>query len=94
MKAELLLQERHGEGEDAFVELRIWHVPIPVPSSTHEYKYSLAYVVGGECVLRYDNEAGKGDHKHVGSAEASYNFVGPGKLIADFWSDVDAWRSK
>ena len=34
--------------------------------STHDYKYALAYVVAGQCVIRYDNEAGKGDHKHFG----------------------------
>lgn len=27
-------------------------------------KYSLARVADGACVLRYDNEAGKGDHRH------------------------------
>jgi hypothetical protein len=32
----------------------------------HELWYRLALVVGGKCVLRYDNEAGKGDHRHVG----------------------------
>jgi len=24
----------------------------------HDYKYALAYVVAGQCVIRYDNEAG------------------------------------
>ncbi len=94
MKAELLLQERHEVGDAAFVHLRIWRVPKPVSGSTQEYKYSLAYVVSNECVLRYDNEAGKGDHRHVGLVEEQYQFIGPGQLLADFWSDVDRWRSK
>ena len=57
MKAELLLQERHEVGDHAFAELRVWRVPEPVRGSTHEYKYSLAYVVNEVCVFRYDNEA-------------------------------------
>ncbi|MEJ0077397.1 MAG: DUF6516 family protein [Alphaproteobacteria bacterium] len=48
-------------------------------------------IADGECVLRYDNEAGKGDHRHVGKVEAPYQFQGPEKLLADFWSDVEAW---
>ncbi|MCP5110120.1 MAG: hypothetical protein GY953_04720 [bacterium] len=62
MGAELLLRQRVVVAADAFVELVIWRVPEPVPPSTHEFKYGLAYVVGGRCVLRYDNERGKGDH--------------------------------
>jgi Family of unknown function (DUF6516) len=57
-------------------------------------KYALAYVVKGTCVLRYDNEAGKGDHKHVGSIETGYRFTTPAQLLTDFWRDVDEWRPK
>lgn len=92
MKAELLLRERHQVAPSAFAELRIWRVPQPVRGSIHEYKYALAYVVAGECRLRYDNEAGKGDHKHVGAEEVPYTFTTPAQLLADFWSDVDQWR--
>jgi len=92
MKAELLLRERHQVAANAFAELRIWQVPKTVRGSRHQYKYALAYVVAGECVLRYDNEAGKGDHKHVGAEEMPYTFTTPAQLLADFWSDVDQWR--
>jgi hypothetical protein len=92
MNAELLLRERHQIRTDAFVELRIWRVPGPVRGSTHDYKYALAYVVAGQCVIRYDNEAGKGDHKHFGDVEMPYAFTTPAKLLADFWFDVDQWR--
>jgi len=34
----------------------------------------LAFVVDDECVLRYDNEAGKGDPKHIDAEEAPYVF--------------------
>jgi len=60
-----------------------------VPGSTHLLKYSLALIVRGVCVLRYDNEAGKGDHKHIGELEVPYRFTTPAALIADFWRDVD-----
>jgi hypothetical protein len=73
--------------------LRIWQVPEPVRGSAHSLKYALAYVVSGTCVLRYDNEAGKGDHKHIGAAEAPYRFTTPDKLLADFWRDVDEWEA-
>lgn len=92
MKATLLLGERHQLRDDAFVELKVWQVPRPVAGSAHGYKYALAYVVAGVCVLRYDNEAGKGDHKHLGEAELAYEFSTPGQLLADFWRDVDSWR--
>jgi hypothetical protein len=48
--------------------------------------------VDGVCVLRYDNEAGKGDHFHRGEADASYLFTSLEQLLADFWTAVDDWR--
>lgn len=92
MPAQKLLSERHLLRADAFVELRVWQVSKPVRGSAHSYKYALAYVVAGVCVLRYDNEAGKGDHRHLGSVETAYAFTSPAQLLADFWQDVDRWR--
>ena len=92
MKAEALAQERQAIAEDAFVEIVVWRVPQPVKGSKHRLKYRLALVVAGECVLRYDNESGKGDHRHVGGTETAYTFSGYETLLADFWSDVDTWR--
>jgi len=92
MNAELLLKERLVEGGNGFVELKVWRVPKAVPGSSHAFKYRLAFVVHGVCVLRYDNESGKGDHKHVGDAELPYVFVSPRQLLHDFWRDVDEWR--
>ena len=42
-------------------------------------------------MLRYDNEAGKGDHRHIGDREQSYRFVDPDRLVADFFADVRRW---
>lgn len=52
-----------------FVEVFVWRLPESLSGSTHSFKYRLAYVVASECVLRYDNELGKGDHRHVGARE-------------------------
>ena len=87
-EAELLQKERIKLGDDAFAEVLIWAVPEPVRASTHSYKYRMAYVVAGQCVLRYDNEAGKGDHKHVRDVEVVYAFTTLDQLIDDFWADV------
>jgi hypothetical protein len=93
MKAEPLLHERLVIAEDAFVELVAWRVPSAVPGSAHGFKYRLALVANGVCVLRYDNEAGKGDHKHFDGEQIPYPFTTPEQLLADFWNDVDQWRS-
>jgi hypothetical protein len=92
VKATLLLRERRIVAEDAFAELVVWQVPAPVAGSAHRFKYRLAFVVGGVCVLRYDNEAGKGDHKHLGVEQSLYVFTTPARLLDDFWHDVDHWR--
>lgn len=89
MPAEPLLDERHILSEAAFAELVVWRVPAPVRGSGHEYRYRLALVVDGKCVLRYDNEAGKGDHRHVGDKEEEYRFKSAEQLLADFWMDVE-----
>jgi hypothetical protein len=52
----------------------------------------VALVASGQCVLRYDDEAGKGDHRHIGNLERPYAFVSHERLISDFWSDVENWR--
>lgn len=92
MKAEPLLDERHILAEDAFVEIVIWRLPRPSRGSKHRYKYRLALVENGACVLRYDNEIGKGDHRHIWKVEEDYEFTTPEALLDDFWTDVDKWR--
>lgn len=64
----------------------------PCRRSTHRFKYRLAYVVGGTCVLRFDNERGKGDHRHWEATEEPYSFSTPGQLMADFEADVRRWN--
>ena len=83
-----LVRQRVEIHVDAFAELVIWQLPAPLAGSTHTFKYRLAYVVRGICVLRYDNEAGKGDHRHAGKMEFAYEFSTPRQLMTDFFSDI------
>ena len=92
MNAKLLLNDRHTLSEISFVEMVVWRLPSPLVGSHHGFKYRLALVVDGRCVLRYDNEAGKGDHKHKGEEEIPYFFTTPQALLDDFWNEVDNWR--
>ena len=91
-RAGLLLKERLVLGEDRFVEAVIWRVPERIAGSGHDFKYRLAFVVNEVCVVRFDNEAGKGDHKHVGAVESPYAFTTVDKLVGDFWRAVREWR--
>lgn len=92
MKGNLLINERHVLDVGAFVEIVVWRLPQSVRGSEHRFKYRLALVVDGVCVLRFDNEVGNGDHKHVADSEEPYKFNGPEALLEDFWNEVDKWR--
>ena len=94
MKAVRLLSTRIVYAELAFAELVLWRLPNPVAGSPHGFKYRLAYVVRGECVLRYDNEVGKGGHRHRGDSESRYAYTTPEQLIADFQRDIERWNDE
>ncbi len=87
-----MLNERHIVSESAFAEMVVWRLPSSLSGSHHNFKYRLALVVDGRCVLRYDNESGKGDHRHMGEKETPYVFATPQALLDDFWNDVNNWR--
>ena len=78
----------------SFAELVLWRMPKPVQGSDHEFKYRLAYVVDSVCVVRYDNEVGKGDHRHFGETEKTYPFSTPEKLMTDFQDDIARWNDE
>jgi Family of unknown function (DUF6516) len=64
----------------------------PYVTQVGPFGKALAYVVDGEWVLRYDNEAGKGDHRHMGTEEVPYVFVSVDQLLDDFLADVATWK--
>jgi hypothetical protein len=45
-------------------------------------------------VPRFDNEAGKGGHKHVGGAESRITFTDPDQLLADFREEIARWNDE
>jgi hypothetical protein len=92
MKAIQLISTRIIYSESAFAELVLWRLPKPLDGSLHDFKYRLAYIVRGECVLRYDNETGKGDHRHFAGKESAYMFTAPEQLVADFQNDIERWN--
>ncbi|HQW20678.1 MAG TPA: DUF6516 family protein [Rhodocyclaceae bacterium] len=92
MKAVELIRTRIIYSEVVFVELLLWRGPKPVEGSSHIFKYRLVYVVDGVCVLRYDNESGKGDHRYINNKERAYKFSTPDQLITDFQHDIARWN--
>ncbi len=92
MKAELLFHQRIDYDEGAIVEMVLWRVPSPVSASVHGLKYSLFYGRPSVREVGYDNERGKGDHRHFQGAETAYVFTSVEQLVADFWSDVRSLR--
>ncbi len=91
MDAELLFDDRFVLGDRAFAQVKVWRVPAPVRGSRHRLRYSFAFVVNDKCVLRFDNEAGKGDHRHADGIETPLEFDNLNGLLADFWKEVDEW---
>ncbi len=94
MKAELLFTQRIDYDDGAIVEMVLWRVPKPVPPSIHRLKYSLFYGRPGVREVGYDNERGKGDHRHFQGVESAYRFTTVEKLMTDFWFDVRRLRGE
>lgn len=64
-------------------------MPEPVPPSEHSYKYRLIYIIEGKRIIGYDNERGKGDHKHINDIEIPYEFIDIATLLKDFKQDLE-----
>ena len=92
MPAELLHYQRIDDDDGGIVELTIRRVPAPVPPAVHGLKYSLFYGYPGIRLVGYDNERGKGDHRHDKGQETGYTFTTPECLMADFRNDVKSLR--
>ncbi len=68
--------------------MKLWLLPEPVQGSAHRFKYSLFYGYPGLRAVAYDNERGKGDHRHSDGWEKAYAFESLDRLLADFETDV------
>ena len=94
MRAELLFELRIVYDDGAILEMAIWRVPSPVPPSGHSLKYTLFYGRPGVREVGYDNERGKGDHRHIRDVESPYVFSSVEQLMSAFWSDVRRARGE
>ena len=94
MKAKLLYKEKNQLTDGSILELVLWQLPEKTKDRPHGFKYRLYFGdSGGKSLVRYDNESGKGDHKHIGDKEISYNFTDVDTLIHDFYRDVSIYRA-
>lgn len=92
MKAVKIYEDKDVFDNGLIQEIVVWRVPEPVPPSVHYFKYRLFYGGPGGRLIGYDNERGKGDHRHVGETEHPYEFRGWEQLIDDFLADIAALR--
>ena len=92
MKVELITRFKSVAEDGGVMELVVWRVPRPVPPTDHGYKYRAVYAVDGVRVVGFDNERGKGDHRHLDGRELPYIFTTVDALVNDFIAAVDAAR--
>jgi len=88
-KAQLIVRHKEVTDDGYVIEVVIWRLAVPLHGCLHLYKYRLYFgTQDGVCVVRYDNERGKGDHRHAGEREEQYSFSTVKTLLADFRRDV------
>jgi hypothetical protein len=90
-RATLLLSYKASQG-DLTLQMVVWQLP----AEAGGVKFRLYLGRAGETLVRYDNEKGKGPHRHVGTdeAEEAYEFTSVEQLIEDFRADCErhGWR--
>lgn len=92
MGATLIQRSKDFRLDGVVVEVVVWEVEPSMAGSDHSYKYRLYAGHNGKTLVRYDNEAGKGDHKHLGAdeQEVAFTFVSMAQTLRDFLAEVDA----
>ena len=82
---------RKKEVRDGFIqELVVWRLDKPVTGCRHLFKYRFYFGRDdGTCLVRYDNERGKGDHKHFMGKELPYIFRTLEAVFSDFNADIN-----
>lgn len=92
MNARQIARAKEIRDDGCILEIVVWELDAPLPPCTHRYKYRLFFGTSDACRIRYDNERGKGDHRHSGEHEAAYEFTTLEVLLTDFERDVRNWR--
>jgi len=93
MKATLVYHSKVQDDYANTLEIKVWRVPV-TEHTPFGYKYALVYIAEGERVVGYDNERGKGDHKHIGGDQHSYTFKDISTLLSDFLEDVAVFKRR
>jgi hypothetical protein len=88
-RATLVIDRKVTLNDGSIVQAVVWELPIPLKGSPHRYKYRLFFGRHGECFVRFDNEQGKGDHKHVMGKEDPYTFRDIPTLLNDFRKEIE-----
>ena len=86
--ATLMRNRKYNLGDGFIVEITIWRLPKRSPEGPHGLKYSLFYGNQAGRIVGYDNELGKGDHRHYRDREERHVFRSVPQLLSDFWTDV------
>ena len=89
MSAERIFYDKTLFPDGLIVEMVIWKLPKPTRDRSHGLKYRLFYGRNGLRIVGYDNQSGKGDHKHINEVEVPYKFVTVEKLVTDFLADIE-----
>lgn len=91
MKARLILDTKTILTDGRIIQRKIWKLPQTAKGRAHALKYRLYCGKNSKTIVRYDNETGKGDHRHVGSEEVEsvYVFVSLVQLLIDFDTDIE-----
>ncbi len=92
-EATLIFHRKEDYDDGYLAGLKIWRLPETTDERPHGLKYSLFYGREGVRIIGYDNERGKGDHRHYGAVEEKYVFQSMRQLINDFMSDVAKVRN-
>ena len=74
-KAILELRSKQKFADGAILEMVVWRLPHTDHERPHGFKYSLYYGKNGKRLIGYDNERGKGDHRHLGAIQENYEFL-------------------
>ena len=93
MQAKLLYREKYIYADGSVREMVLWELPENNSHKPHGLKYRLYYgLADGTCVVRYDNETGKGNHRHYRDEEEPYAFKDVETLVEDFLADIEKER--
>lgn len=92
MRARLLFHRKTRYDDGAIRDMKIWQLPAPGGERPHRLKYSLYYGKDDKRLVGYDNERGKGDHRHYDDQEQPYAFTTVARLLADFDADIRRLR--